>query len=41
LEFRDTVRLAGVTLTEKSPLTTSVTIAVWVNAPLVAVIVNG
>ena len=41
LEPRETVRLPGVTVTEKSALTTSVTLAVWVKVPLVAVIVSG
>jgi len=41
LEPRETVALEGVTATEKSALTTSVTLAVCVIAPLVALIVNG
>jgi hypothetical protein len=41
LEPRETVRLPGVTVTEKTALTTSVTLAVWVKVPLVAVIVSG
>jgi len=36
-----TVRLVGVTASEKSPATTSVTVTLWATGPLVPVIVSG